>query len=72
MQKFLVLLPDTGQAFQAWRKIVVDHAVMGVKVHDARLVAAMKSYGITRIVTFNIADFSRYTDIEAMHPDTVA
>lgn len=72
MQNFLVLLPDTGAAFQIWRTLVVDHAVIGVKVHDARLVAAMKSYGITRILTFNVDDFKRYSGIQAIHPDTVA
>jgi hypothetical protein len=32
---------------------------MGVQVHDARLVAAMKVHGVTRILTINIRDFSR-------------
>ncbi|MFN7923117.1 MAG: PIN domain-containing protein [Bryobacteraceae bacterium] len=72
MQKFLVVLADTTKAFQAWRKLVVEHAVKGAKVHDARLVASMRSYGIGRILTFNVGDFSRYGDIEAIHPDTVA
>lgn len=43
MQKFLVILLESSPAFQAWRKIVVEHAVIGVKVHDARLVAAMRT-----------------------------
>lgn len=42
---------------------------MGAKVHGARLVASMKTYGIFRIVTFNVSDFTRFTGIEAMHPD---
>ncbi len=42
--------------------------VTGVKVHDARLVAAMKTYGIGRILTFNKDDFRRYPDIEIITP----
>jgi len=30
-------------AFTLWRKLLVQHAVLGVKVHDARLVAVMKA-----------------------------
>jgi predicted nucleic acid-binding protein len=39
-----------------------------VKVHDARLVAAMKAHGIGRILTFNGEDFERYPDIEVVIP----
>ena len=33
---------------------------MGVQVHDARLVAAMKIHGINHILTLNVGDFKRY------------
>lgn len=71
MLRFFVVLPDTGRAFQTWRRLVVEHAVKGVKVHDARLVAAVASYGVSRIVTFNVEDFKRYGEIEAIHPETL-
>jgi len=31
--------------------------VIGFRAHDVRLVAAMQSYAITRLLTFNIAHF---------------
>jgi antitoxin ParD1/3/4 len=34
---------------------------MGVKVHDARLVAMMNIHGIRRILTFNTDDFLRFS-----------
>lgn len=40
------LLPDTEQIHAEWRRLVMVHAVSGVQVHDARLVAAMKVHGI--------------------------
>ena len=45
---------------------------MGVNVHDARLVATMLVHGLTHIVTFNIRDFTRYTEITAVHPREIA
>lgn len=69
LEQFFAILPDATEVFQTWRKIVVDHRVMGVKVHDARLVAMMKTYEIQTIVTFNVADFTRFTEIAAVHPE---
>lgn len=71
LEKFFTILPDSSQVFQTWRRLVVDYAVMGVKVHDARLVAIMKTYDIPQIVTFNVSDFTRFSGIEALHPDKV-
>jgi predicted nucleic acid-binding protein len=42
-----------------------------VKVHDARLVATMKTHGVTDLLTFNVEDFARYTGVEARHPETL-
>jgi predicted nucleic acid-binding protein len=65
------LLPDSAAVHEEWRKLIVTHNVVGVQVHDARLVAAMRVHGVKRILTFNTKDFARYTDIEAMHPRTI-
>ena len=51
LEKFFTILPDSSQVFQIWRRLVVDYAVMGTKVHDARLVAIMNNYDIPQIVT---------------------
>ena len=64
----LQLLPDSLAVHQEWRRIVVDDAVSGVQVHDARLVAAMRVHGVKKILTFNQRDFVRYSDIQALHP----
>lgn len=47
---------------------VVVHEVRGVKVHDARIAAAMRAYGVSHILTFNGADFRRYPGIVAVAP----
>jgi len=67
----LRLLPDSLAVHEEWRRLLVTHAVSGVRVHDARLVAAMQVHGIKRILTFNNRDFARFTEIEAVHPRSV-
>jgi len=62
------MLSDDPAVHLVWRGILVAHAISGVQVHDARLVAAVRVHGVTRILTFNTRDFARFTDIEAIHP----
>lgn len=62
------LLPDSQAVHTEWRRLLRDHRVSGVQVHDARLVASMYVHGVKRILTFNTKDFERYGDIEAIHP----
>ena len=65
--------PDTPALYPEWRRLVVTFGVSGVQVHDARLVAAMKTNGVTHILTFNASDFIRYAGegIVAVDPATV-
>lgn len=67
----LRLLPDSLAVHEEWRRLIVDYSVSGVQVHDTRLVAAMRVYGVTKILTFNVKDFVRFTGIEAVHPGEI-
>jgi predicted nucleic acid-binding protein len=51
------LLPDRDQLSDLWLGLVETHGVIGFRAHDARLVAAMQSYGIAQLLTFNIGHF---------------
>ena len=51
------LLPDRADLSDIWQTLVEGYAVTGFRAHDMRLVAAMQSYGITRLLTFNVANF---------------
>jgi predicted nucleic acid-binding protein len=62
------LLPDSALTYNTWRQLVAARNVLGVKVHDAWLVAAMKAHGVNQILTFNTSDFARYDDIESIAP----
>jgi predicted nucleic acid-binding protein len=50
---------------------VIAHRVSGVHVHDAKLVAAMIVHGIDQILTFNVDDFARYSEIQVVHPRAI-
>jgi predicted nucleic acid-binding protein len=71
LERGLILLPDKEAVYREWRRLVVTHAVAGVQVHDARLVAAMHVHGVPQLLTLNTGDFARYSEITVVHPQTV-
>jgi len=70
IERSLRLLPESPAIYPEWKRLVVRHNVLGVKVHDTRLVAAMKVHSVGKILTFNIRDFAGF-DVEAVHPSSV-
>jgi predicted nucleic acid-binding protein len=62
------LLRDERTIYERWRGLVADRDVKGKQVHDARLVAAMLRHNISHLLTFNAADFARYSEIEVGEP----
>ncbi len=70
IEGLLTLLPDVPAIYTAWKDIVRDHKMQGVKVYDARLVAFMSVYSVKVILTFNDTDFKRYDRITAIHPSS--
>jgi predicted nucleic acid-binding protein len=67
-ERFGRILFDTPQTYSEWRRLVRLHQVSGVAVHDARIVAQMLVWGISRVLTLNSKDFRRYTEISAVSP----
>jgi predicted nucleic acid-binding protein len=67
----MTFLPDREAVYQEWGRIVVQQAVLGVQVHDARLAAAMYVHGVSHILTLNVPDFNRYSGLSAVHPSTL-
>ena len=61
-------LDDNPDVFLNWLQLVKQHAVHGKNVHDARLTAVMQTYGLTHLLTFNVADFQRYPAIMVVNP----
>jgi predicted nucleic acid-binding protein len=71
IEELLTLLPDTPAVYAEWKRIVVQHDVSGVKVHDARLIATMRTHGVRSLLTFDVGDFTRYAEIDVLHPNVV-
>jgi len=62
------LLPDHPRVHQEWRRLVTTHAVVGVQVHDARIVASMLASDVQVLLTFNTRDFARFPGITLLDP----
>jgi predicted nucleic acid-binding protein len=71
LEGFFQILSESAGSYDAWKTLLITHRVSGAQVHDARLAAVMKTSGIRKIVTFNVHDFTRFADIEAVHPETI-
>jgi predicted nucleic acid-binding protein len=63
-----VILTENADVQPEWERLVAQLSVSGTRVHDARLVATMNVHHITRILTFNTGDFSRYPGLTAINP----
>jgi predicted nucleic acid-binding protein len=63
-----VLLKENKLVFERWVSLVQEFDVKGKQIHDAHIVAAMLTHGITRIGTWNASDFERYGDLIQIEP----
>ncbi len=72
VKRLFRLLPDLPTLFDEWEALVAAHAGHGRVSYDARLVAAMRSHGIARLLTLNGADFARFPGITILDPVALA
>ena len=56
------LLAETPDIYPAWKAVVGATGVVGKQVHDARLVAVCHVYGVSHLLTFNGAHFTRLAE----------
>lgn len=71
LKSLFVLRLDESTLFSEWERLISLHHTMGKQAHDARIVAAMKVHDIKNLLTFNLVDFKRYSDIAAIDPRSV-
>lgn len=64
------LLPDSAAVYAEWGRMIVQYAISGVQVHDARLAACMYVHNVNHVLTLNVADFNRFKGLTAVHPST--
>jgi len=61
-------LHDVPDVYNVWLTLVKAQGVSGRQVHDAYHVAAMMAHGLTKVLTLDKRDFSRYSQIKAVFP----
>ena len=71
IEKMFRVLDDLASVYKRWRVLVGLHSVRGRQAHDARLVAVMLEHGIGNILTFNVDDFTRYSEVTAVGPQSL-
>jgi predicted nucleic acid-binding protein len=71
IRSIFYLLDGAEGIADAWTELVSKHLVSGKQAHDAHLAAAMRVYGVQKILTFNGTDFKRYSGITVLHPADV-
>jgi predicted nucleic acid-binding protein len=65
------VLRDERAIYGHWRELVSKYSIQGKNAHDARLVAAMMRHDVKHLLTFNVADFARFEEIEVLTPEQV-
>lgn len=71
LKQLFVLKSDTPEILLEWEKLVIKYQVLGKQVHDTRLVSAMIVHQISHLLTFNLDDFKRFSEIVAIDPRKV-
>ena len=71
-EPYFELFYETSAVYMQWRRLLAEHQIVGRQLFDARLAAAALVHGFDRILTFDIAHFSRYSGITVVHPADVS
>ena len=59
---------DSPQVTERLLTLMEQVPVGGRQVHDANIVATMQAYGINQLLTHNIADFNRFSELITVLP----
>lgn len=57
------VVEDTPQVTEKLLSLIEQFSVGGSQIHDANIVATMQVYGIKHLLTHNISDFERFSDV---------
>lgn len=68
IRRLFHFLPDLPPLFTEWETLVAAHACHGRVSYDARIIAAMRTHGITRLLTRNGSDFARFPGVTILDP----
>ena len=66
-----IFYAENATLYPLWETLIHSIPVSGKNAHDARLVAAMQLHHIEHILTFNVQDFRRYSNIAVLNPSRI-
>jgi hypothetical protein len=64
-------LPDSQAVHDRWRRLLVEHEVKGVQVHDTSIAASIYFHSIPQLLTINVRDLGRFPGLNILHPTDV-
>lgn len=67
----LSLLAEKPEIFTYWLELVTAHSIKGKRTHDLRLLAVMKAYQISNLLTFNPEDFIAIPGVNIIQPQEI-
>ena len=53
-------MPDREELLARGHTLVETHGITGFRSYDARIVAAMQTYGVAKLLTFNAQHFRSF------------
>jgi predicted nucleic acid-binding protein len=68
IKRLIPVLRDERAILAFWEHLVSSLGVRGKQSHDAHLAAAMQRHAVTHLLTFNSADFARFTFVTTLSP----
>jgi len=71
LERNMKLLPENEQVYQVWLRLLFDHQVRGIQVHDAHLAAVLEVHRVSHLLTLNSRDFKRFSKVVPVHPEDV-
>lgn len=64
------LYPDHPDTLEKWENLISNYQIKGKRAHDVRIIAAMLAHKISIILTINTKDFEKFTEIQAISPQS--
>jgi predicted nucleic acid-binding protein len=68
IQRNMTLLSEIELVYRTSHRLLLDHNIQEVEVHDAHLAAVLEVHGVRHWLTLNGRDFKRFSNIIAIHP----
>ena len=68
LQASFPMVSASDTPFNEWLGLVKKYGVTGRQAYDTKIVAALVGAGVAKLLSFNDADFRRYTEIVVLNP----